>query len=143
MVIFINISVKLFPIISLNCDQGVTPQKSDKAKKEQNAKDRLAKEGQVRDLIPEQYRLQRSFRGKQRMISRFDYVACNITDLMALENTAPNSYTNSLLQLLFAMPEIRIIALAAQAQSYHHSTPHSLWAELGYLFHMITKVRDA
>jgi len=92
------------------------------------------------NILPPQYRKQHSFRGKARM-NKFNYSAHNATECIGLENAAPNSYTNTILQLLFTMPEIRAIALASQASTYHHQNPHTLWCELGFLFHMILSVQ--
>jgi len=92
------------------------------------------------NILPAQYRKQHSFRGKARM-NKFNYSVHNSTEVMALENVAPNSYTNTILQLLFSMPEIRAIALASQASTYHHQNPHTMWCELGFLFHMMLSVQ--
>ena len=92
------------------------------------------------NILPIQYRKQHSYRGKARM-NKFNYSVHNSTECMALENVSPNSYTNTILQILFSMPEIRAIALASQASTYHHQNPHTLWCELGFLFHMILSVQ--
>ena len=89
--------------------------------------------------ISPHYQRQRSYRGKQR-INRFNYAALNPTYLIALENMAPNSYTNTVLQYLLAIPAVRKAAIASQASLYHHSNPHTLWCELGFLFHMMQSI---
>lgn len=95
--------------------------------------------------LPAHYQRQQSYRGKQRM-NRFDYASLNSTYLMALENTAPNSYTNTILQFMAAIPAVWGYAAKSQASLYHHNNPHTLWAELGFFFHMVwgieRQVRD-
>jgi PAB-dependent poly(A)-specific ribonuclease subunit 2 len=112
---------------------GLTPAKNQPSPKE------IITQPERPNILPSQYREQHSFRGKARM-NRFNYAAHNDTSCIGLENTAPNSYTNTVLQLLFVIPEIRAIALAAQASTYHHQNPHTLWSELGFLFHMIQSI---
>ena len=53
---------------------------------------------------------------------------------------APNSYTNTVLQYLLAIPAVRKVALSSQASVYHHSNPHTLWCELGFLLHMMQSI---
>lgn len=57
---------------------------------------------------------------------------------MGLENCFPNSYTNAMIQFLFAIPSVRHAALLAQSQSFYYNNSSSLWCELGFLFHMMT-----
>jgi hypothetical protein len=82
-----------------------------------------------------------SHRGKLKM-KEFNYDALNRTPFVGLENTAPNAYTNPILQVFFAIPEVRECALAAQTATYHHNNATSLWCELGFLFHMMTAVEQ-
>lgn len=87
------------------------------------------------------YRIQ-SHRGKQKM-NKFNYAAYNQhTSFIGLENNCPNSYTNSLLQFLFALPEVRSTALASQLSPYHHNNPTTVWCELGFLFHMMRSIQN-
>ena len=90
--------------------------------------------------IPASVRKIHSHRGKQR-IKDFNYEALNATPFVAFENNAPNAYTNPVLQVMFALPEVRDCALAAQAAMYHHNNPTTLWCELGFLFHMMISVQ--
>ena len=113
---------------------GLTPAKNNNKKEPTVIVDRP-------NILPGHYRKQFSYRGKARM-NKFNYSVHNNTECIGLENVAPNSYTNTLLQLLFAMPEIRAIALAAQTSTYHHQNPHTLWCELGFLFHMMISVQN-
>ena len=73
-------------------------------------------------------------------MNRFDYMALNSTYLMALENTAPNPYTNTVLQFMAAIPPVWQHAQKCQSSLYHHNNPHTLWAELGFLFHMMQAI---
>ena len=82
--------------------------------------------------VPATVRRVHSHRGKLR-IKEFNYDALNATPFVGLENTAPNAYTNPILQVFFALPEVRECALAAQTAAYHHSNATSLWCELGFL----------
>ena len=77
-----------------------------------------------------------SYRGKQRM-NRFDYMALNSTYLMALRTLFP-----ILTQILFmaAIPPVWQHAQKCQSSLYHHNNPHTLWAELGFLFHMMQAI---
>ena len=90
-------------------------------------------------VVPATVRRVHSHRGKQR-IKEFNYDALNATPFVGLENSAPNAYTNPILQVFFALPEVRECALAAQMAVYHHTNATSLWCELGFLFHMMTAV---
>lgn len=96
------------------------------------------------DVLDEQYRRVLSYRGKQRIRS-FDYKALNSTNLVCFENFSPNSYTNTLLQILYLLPEVRSEALRSQANPVNHENQltgqPSLWCELGFLFHMMTSVK--
>jgi len=85
---------------------------------------------------PSHFRRVTSPRGKNRM-NYFDYSAYNKTNFIGLENSCPNSYTNPLLQFLYAIPELRSAALASQMSLYHHTNPITLLCELGFLFHMM------
>ena len=69
--------------------------------------------------VPATVRRVHSHRGKLR-IKEFNYDALNATPFVGLENTAPNAYTNPILQIFFALPEVRECALAAQTAAYHH-----------------------
>jgi Ubiquitin carboxyl-terminal hydrolase/Exonuclease len=91
--------------------------------------------------VPATVRRVHSHRGKLR-IKEFNYDALNASPFVGLENTAPNAYTNPILQVFFALPEVRECALAAQAAVYHHSNATSLWCELGFLFHMMAAVEQ-
>ena len=91
--------------------------------------------------VPATVRRVHSHRGKLR-IKEFNYDALNATPFVGLENTAPNAYTNPILQIFFALPEVRECALAAQTAAYHHSNATSLWCELGFLFHMMSAVEQ-
>ena len=91
--------------------------------------------------VPATVRRVHSHRGKLR-IKEFNYDALNATPFVGLENTAPNAYTNPILQVFFALPEVRECALAAQTAAYHHSNATSLWCELGFLFHMMSAVEQ-
>ena len=57
-------------------------------------------------------------------MNRFDYASLNSTYLMALEGTAPNSYTNTILQFIAAIPAVWAYAAKCQASLYHHNNPH-------------------
>eukprot|EP01035_Chromulina_nebulosa_P017273 gene17273-22807_t len=59
------------------------------------------------------------------------------SQMIGLDNKCPNSYTNAILQLLFHLSDIRSFALSAQTQAAYYKNEHSLWCELGFLFHMI------
>ena len=89
--------------------------------------------------VPATVRRVHSHRGKLR-IKEFNYDALNATPFVGLENTAPNAYTNPILQVFYALTEVRECALAAQTAVYHHSNAISLWCELGFLFHMMSAV---
>ena len=91
--------------------------------------------------VPATVRRVHSHRGKLR-IKEFNYDALNASPFVGLENTAPNAYTNPILQVFFALPEVRECALAAQAAVYHHTNATSLWCELGFLFHMMAAVEQ-
>jgi hypothetical protein len=91
--------------------------------------------------VPKTVKRVHSHRGKLKM-KEFNYDALNRTPFVGLENTAPNAYTNPILQVFFAIPEVRECALAAQTATYHHNNATSLWCELGFLFHMMTAVEQ-
>ena len=91
--------------------------------------------------VPATVRRVHSHRGKLR-IKEFNYDALNATPFVGLENTAPNAYTNPILQVFFALPEVRECAMAAQTAVYHHGNATSLWCELGFLFHMMSAVEQ-
>jgi len=95
--------------------------------------------GAVGAKAPITHRKQVSFRGKQRM-QKFNYRALNNTGLVGLENNLPHAYTNSILQLLYCLPEVREVALSSQSSAYHHNNPITMWCELGFLFHMILSI---
>jgi hypothetical protein len=92
-------------------------------------------------FVPLAVRKVQSNRGKLK-IKEFNYEVLNNTPFVGLENTAPNAYTNPILQVFFALPEVRECALAAQTATYHHNNATSLWCELGFLFHMMTTVES-
>lgn len=85
---------------------------------------------------PNHLRRVMSPKGKNRM-NFFDYSAYNKTKFIGLENSCLNSYTNPLLQFLYAIPEVRSAALASQMSLYHHVNPITLLCEFGFLFHMM------
>lgn len=91
--------------------------------------------------VPATVRRVHSHRGKLR-IKEFNYDALNASPFVGLENTAPNAYTNPILQVFFTLPEIKECALAAQTAVYHHNNATSLWCELGFLFHMMSLVEQ-
>jgi Ubiquitin carboxyl-terminal hydrolase/Exonuclease len=91
--------------------------------------------------VPATVRRVHSHRGKLR-IKEFNYEALNASPFVGLENTAPNAYTNPILQVFFTLPEVKECALAAQTAVYHHSNATSLWCELGFLFHMMSSVEQ-
>ena len=91
--------------------------------------------------VPATVRRVHSHRGKLR-IKEFNYDALNASPFVGLENTAPNAYTNPILQVFFTLPEVKECALAAQTAVYHHNNATSLWCELGFLFHMMSLVEQ-
>ena len=89
----------------------------------------------INPLIPQAYRKHVSHRGRLRM-TKFNYAMLNSTPFVGLENSTPNPYTNCVLQLMYMLPEVGVVAMAAQTSHFHHYTPTTLWIELGFIFHM-------
>lgn len=92
--------------------------------------------------IPETHRRVLSHRGKMR-INRFDYSACNATNLVGLENTLQHSaFINAIIQTLILLPELRDAALQSQISTYHH-TRETLWCEIGFLVHHMLELQKS
>eukprot|EP01041_Mallomonas_annulata_P010277 gene10277-21444_t len=88
------------------------------------------------------------YRGKPRKGHfEFDYNTLNATRIVCLENTTPNTYANTLLQVLYLLPEIRKFALHSQCSEFHHQDQlqvvPTLLCELGFLFHMMCAVEKS
>eukprot|EP00595_Chromulina_sp_UTEXLB2642_P001055 CAMPEP_0196767966 /NCGR_PEP_ID=MMETSP1095-20130614/42179_1 /TAXON_ID=96789 ORGANISM="Chromulina nebulosa, Strain UTEXLB2642" /NCGR_SAMPLE_ID=MMETSP1095 /ASSEMBLY_ACC=CAM_ASM_000446 /LENGTH=986 /DNA_ID=CAMNT_0042136881 /DNA_START=191 /DNA_END=3151 /DNA_ORIENTATION=- len=101
----------------------------------------------IESSIPLSYRRIESkvgiYNKQNKSSNSFDYNVFNESSMIGLDNKCPNSYTNAILQLLFHLSDIRSFALSAQTQSAYHKNEHSLWCELGFLFHMmITKSQN-
>lgn len=93
----------------------------------------------INPAIPQHYHKHVSHRGKLR-INKFNYSQLNSTPYVGIENSTPNPYTNCVLQLLYMLPEVGVVAMAAQTSHFHHHTPTTLWIELGFIFHMMRLV---
>ena len=91
-------------------------------------------------IPPTAYLKNKSHRGKNRM-QAFNYRSFNETPFVGLENSPPHSWSNPVLQFLFALPGLRETALRAQTSTYHHAqNPTSLLGELGFLFDMMLSI---
>ncbi len=71
-------------------------------------------------------------------ISDFDFSQYNKTTFVGLENSIPNSFSNSVIQMMYLVPEVRATLLA-------HSCPRDtcLSCELGFLFHMLDQAKHS
>ncbi|OQS00044.1 PAB-dependent poly(A)-specific ribonuclease subunit 2, partial [Thraustotheca clavata] len=64
----------------------------------------------------------------------FDFARHNATQFVGLENTLPFSYMNSMLQILYFIPQVRQHALMHLCEN-----PVCIVCELGFLFHMMNE----
>jgi PAB-dependent poly(A)-specific ribonuclease subunit 2 len=71
-------------------------------------------------------------------ISDFDFSALNKTSFVGLENAIPNSYVNSVLQMLYFIPEIRIAV-----ERHTCSEDVCLCCELSFLMHMLDQAQNS
>ncbi|KAH3765975.1 PAN2-PAN3 deadenylation complex catalytic subunit PAN2 [Pelomyxa schiedti] len=83
---------------------------------------------------PKMYRPVVSSRIRMSAIDKydFDYSICNQTNFAGLDNNTPNSYTNSFLQVLYFIPQLR-----ANLLNHLCHREFCLACELGFLFHML------
>eukprot|EP00752_Nemacystus_decipiens_P004347 g3971.t1 len=91
--------------------------------------------------VPRRYRRPALNLGR-RGFDGFDFSRYNATEFAGLENAHAHSYVNSILQVLFFVPEVREAALREQYNPLHYSplsgrTTSGLACELGFLFHQL------
>ena len=92
--------------------------------------------------VPPKFRLLKSPQGLEK-INSFDYFLYNKSNYVSFENATVNAYVNPILQVFHSLGDVKAAALASQASIYHQSNSFTLWAELGFLFHMMNLIKNS
>lgn len=93
--------------------------------------------------MPRRYRQVNIDFSSKRGLDGFDFGRYNTTSFAGLENILPNTYTNAVIQMLFFVPEVRLVMLHQQYNPRLWDDDKSLGCELGFLFHMLHQARNA